>query len=88
MKGRLWAVGTASRHSEYSLASPILHPHRHIWRARFRCCRIARRDAARAKFEQKRDEKMSGTRERAAVMREKDKATMDMFMQMAKQKYG
>jgi hypothetical protein len=50
--------------------------------------RIARRDAARARFEQKREEKMSTTRERAAVMREKDKATMDMFMQMAKQKYG
>lgn len=31
---------------------------------------------------------MSGTRERAAAMREKDKATMDMFMQMAKQKFG
>lgn len=50
--------------------------------------RIARRDAARAKFERKREEKMSGSRERAAAMREKDKATMDMFMQMAKQKYG
>lgn len=49
---------------------------------------IARRDAARARFEQKREEKISTTRERAAAMREKDKATMDMFMQMAKQKYG
>jgi hypothetical protein len=50
--------------------------------------RIARRDAARARFEQKREEKTSTTRERAAAIREKDKATMDMFMQMAKQKYG
>jgi hypothetical protein len=50
--------------------------------------RIARRDAARAKFEQRREEKTSTTRERAAAIREKDKATMDMFMQMAKQKYG
>lgn len=54
--------------------------------------RIARRDAARARFEQKREsareEKTSASRERAAAMREKDKATMDMFMQMAKQKYG
>jgi len=49
---------------------------------------IARRDAARAKFEQKREDRTSGTRERAAAIREKDKATMDMFMQMAKQKYG
>ena len=50
--------------------------------------RIARRDAARARFEQKREEKMSTSRERVAAIREKDKATMDMFMQMAKQKYG
>ena len=50
--------------------------------------RVARRDAARARFEQKREEKISTTRERAAAIREKDKATMDMFMQMAKQKYG
>jgi len=53
---------------------------------------IARRDAARSKFEQKResarDERMSASRERATAMREKDKATMDMFMQMAKAKYG
>jgi len=48
---------------------------------------IARRDAARAKFEHKRDERTSATRERAAAIREKDKATMDMFMQMAK-KFG
>ncbi|KAN0125020.1 hypothetical protein V8E52_001572 [Russula decolorans] len=49
---------------------------------------IARRDAARARFEQKREEKVSTSRERAAAIREKDKATMDMFVQMAKQKYG
>ena len=50
--------------------------------------RIARRDAARARFEQRREDKTSATRERAAAIREKDKATMDMFMQIAKQKYG
>jgi len=54
--------------------------------------RIARRDAARARFEQKREaareDKTSTSRERATAMREKDKATMDMFMQMAKAKYG
>ncbi|KAI9512894.1 hypothetical protein F5148DRAFT_972902 [Russula earlei] len=53
---------------------------------------IARRDAARARFEKKREsgreERTSESRERAAAMREKDKATMDMFMQMAKEKYG
>jgi hypothetical protein len=49
---------------------------------------IARRDAARAKFEQKRDDRTSASRERAVAIREKDKATMDMFMQMAKQKFG
>ncbi|KAH9064071.1 hypothetical protein EDB87DRAFT_1368765 [Lactarius vividus] len=53
---------------------------------------IARRDAARAKFQQKREsareEKISASRERASAIREKDKATMDMFMQMAKERYG
>jgi len=50
--------------------------------------RIARRDAARARFEQKREAGRDDRMERAAAIREKDKATMDMFMQMAKQKYG
>jgi hypothetical protein len=54
--------------------------------------RIARRDAARARFEQKRgtarEDRVAVSQERAAAMREKDKATMDMFMQMAKQKFG
>jgi len=53
---------------------------------------IARRDAARRKFEEKRhgpkDERMAAARERADVIRQKDKATMDMFMQMAKEKFG
>ena len=51
-------------------------------------CRIARRDAARKRFEDKREEKMASTRERTDAMRAKEKATMDMFMQMAKAKYG
>ena len=50
--------------------------------------RIARRDAARARFEQKQEDKISASCERVAAIREKDKATMDMFMQIAKQKYG
>ncbi|KAA1477242.1 hypothetical protein DENSPDRAFT_844441 [Dentipellis sp. KUC8613] len=54
--------------------------------------RIARRDAARKRFEEKRsgprEERTAALQERAAVIREKDKATMDMFMQMAKEKFG
>ncbi|KZT63941.1 hypothetical protein DAEQUDRAFT_753184 [Daedalea quercina L-15889] len=53
---------------------------------------IARRDAARRRFEEKRhgarDERMTAARERADAIRQKDKATMDMFMQMAKEKFG
>ncbi|TFY80226.1 hypothetical protein EWM64_g3779, partial [Hericium alpestre] len=53
---------------------------------------IARRDAARKRFEEKRgasrEDKTSVVRERAEALREKEKATMDMFMQMAKQKFG
>ncbi|KAH0837802.1 hypothetical protein J3R83DRAFT_5998 [Lanmaoa asiatica] len=53
---------------------------------------IARRDAARKRFEEKRgasrEDKVASTRERAVAMREKDKATMDMFQQLAKQRFG
>ncbi|TBU37490.1 hypothetical protein BD309DRAFT_932305 [Dichomitus squalens] len=49
---------------------------------------IARREAAKRRFEEKRQEKMSGTSERANELRAKDKATMDMFIQMAKARYG
>lgn len=53
---------------------------------------IARRDAARSKFQQRREtareEKILASRERVAAIREKDKATMDMFAQMAKERYG
>ncbi|KAL6307746.1 hypothetical protein BKA93DRAFT_54503 [Sparassis latifolia] len=54
--------------------------------------RIAKRDAARKRFEEKkfggRDERLSAARERADAIRQKDKATMDMFMQLAKNKFG
>jgi len=54
--------------------------------------RIARRDAARKRFEEKREaareEKGIAARERVSAMREKDKATMDMFQQLAKQRFG
>ncbi|EIM83565.1 uncharacterized protein STEHIDRAFT_101856 [Stereum hirsutum FP-91666 SS1] len=54
--------------------------------------RIRQRDAARKRFEEKkrgpRDDRMAETSERVTAIREKDKATMDMFMQMAKARYG
>lgn len=56
------------------------------------CHSIARRDAARKRFEEKRavgrEDKVATARERAVAMREKDKATMDMFQQLAKQRFG
>ncbi|TFK69922.1 hypothetical protein BDN72DRAFT_888162 [Pluteus cervinus] len=50
--------------------------------------RIAKRDAARQRGESARQEKANAIRERASVMREKEKATMDMFQQLAKQRFG
>ncbi|KAI8981334.1 hypothetical protein BD414DRAFT_443644 [Trametes punicea] len=49
---------------------------------------LARREAAKRRYEEKKNERMSATRERAEALRQKDKATMDMFMQMAKEKFG
>ncbi|KIJ66561.1 hypothetical protein HYDPIDRAFT_86702 [Hydnomerulius pinastri MD-312] len=53
---------------------------------------IARRDAARKRFEEKRgagrEDKTATARERANALREKDQATMDMFQQLAKQRFG
>ena len=53
---------------------------------------IARRDAARRRFEEKRgftrEDKEAAGRERANALREKEKATMDMFQQLAKQRFG
>ncbi|KAI0789510.1 hypothetical protein C8Q75DRAFT_765969 [Abortiporus biennis] len=53
---------------------------------------IARRDAARKRYEEKKmggkDNRFSDTRERADAIRQKDRATMDMFMQIAKEKFG
>ncbi|KAG6380645.1 hypothetical protein JVT61DRAFT_5011 [Boletus reticuloceps] len=53
---------------------------------------IARRDASRKRFEEKRgatrEDKVAVARERAVALREKDKATMDMFQQLAKQRFG
>ncbi|OSD00918.1 hypothetical protein PYCCODRAFT_1478921 [Trametes coccinea BRFM310] len=49
---------------------------------------LARREAAKRRYEEKRNERMGATRERAEALRQKDKQTMDMFMQMAKEKFG
>ena len=49
---------------------------------------MARREAAKKRFEDKKEEQKYATRERTDAMRAKEKATMDMFMQMAKAKYG
>ncbi|EJD03527.1 uncharacterized protein FOMMEDRAFT_83603 [Fomitiporia mediterranea MF3/22] len=54
--------------------------------------RIAQRDAARRRFKEKRssmhEEKESAVKERQEALRAKDKATMDMFKQMAKERFG
>ncbi|KAI0347903.1 hypothetical protein BDW22DRAFT_1341155 [Trametopsis cervina] len=54
--------------------------------------RIARRDAARKRMDEKKfgakDDRDATARNRADAIRQKDKATMDMFMQMAKEKFG
>ncbi|KZV74047.1 hypothetical protein PENSPDRAFT_573572 [Peniophora sp. CONT] len=53
---------------------------------------LAKRDAAKRKGEDRRStaqrERAAELQERASVIREKDKATMDMFMQMAKNRFG
>ncbi|KAI0370006.1 hypothetical protein BV20DRAFT_995594 [Pilatotrama ljubarskyi] len=49
---------------------------------------LARREAAKRRFEEKKSERMSAVNERAEQLRQKDRATMDMFMQMAKEKFG
>ena len=67
-------------------SSAVTHESLHL------ASRITRRDAARKRFEEKRDsardEKVSAARERVTAMRVKDKATMDMFQQLAKQRFG
>ena len=55
-------------------------------------CRVAQRDAARKRFEEKRNAeraaKMASSNERVNAIRDKDKATMEMFQQMAKARFG
>jgi len=54
--------------------------------------RIAKRDAAKQRREEKlqmqREERAAETRGRVTALREKDKATMDMFKALAKERFG
>jgi len=54
--------------------------------------RIAQRDANRLKWQEKkaaeRGEKMGEVQERQKALKEKDRATMDAFMKMAKERFG
>ncbi|KAF8579250.1 hypothetical protein K439DRAFT_1648531 [Ramaria rubella] len=54
--------------------------------------RIAQRDAARARFETKkrgdRDSRLNERNERAEQIKEKDRKTMEMFKQLAKERFG
>lgn len=56
------------------------------------CPSIARRDAARKRFEDKKASSRMGAmgevQERTTAIKEKDKATMDMFMKMAAERFG
>ncbi|KAJ6623090.1 hypothetical protein B0H10DRAFT_1909554 [Mycena sp. CBHHK59/15] len=51
---------------------------------------IAKRDAARKRFEQKsgKEDKVAAVRERASVHKEKESATMAMFQKLAKERFG
>jgi len=54
--------------------------------------RVAQRDAARKRFDDKRanmrDDKDATIRERQQKLREKNDATMDMFKALAKERFG
>jgi len=54
--------------------------------------RLAQRDAARKRFDEKRggdrEAREAATRERTSAIREKEKATMDMFKALAKERFG
>ncbi|PBK76364.1 hypothetical protein ARMSODRAFT_874877 [Armillaria solidipes] len=50
--------------------------------------RIARRDAGKKRYQQAQEEKAAAMRERATAIKEKESATMSMFQQLAKQRFG
>ncbi|PPQ69477.1 hypothetical protein CVT25_002041 [Psilocybe cyanescens] len=49
---------------------------------------LARRDMSKKRYEKKNEEKINGMREKSTAYKEKEKATMDMFQQLAKQRFG
>ncbi|KAG5732638.1 hypothetical protein E4T56_gene16765 [Termitomyces sp. T112] len=49
---------------------------------------IAKRDAAKNRHNTAREEKVAAARERAEMFKQKEQATMDMFQQLAKQRFG
>ncbi|KAL0069394.1 hypothetical protein AAF712_003419 [Marasmius tenuissimus] len=49
---------------------------------------IARRDAARARADKRHDEKSGAVKERADAMKAKESATMAMFQELARQRFG
>ncbi|KAG6884310.1 hypothetical protein C0993_012234 [Termitomyces sp. T159_Od127] len=49
---------------------------------------VARRDAAKNRYNSAREEKVAAARERAEMFKQKEQATMDMFQQLAKQRFG
>ncbi|KAF8971869.1 hypothetical protein BDZ97DRAFT_1901515 [Flammula alnicola] len=49
---------------------------------------LARREMAKSRYGQKSEEKQNTMREKSTAYREKEKATMDMFQQLAKQRFG
>jgi len=54
--------------------------------------RLAQRDAARKRFEEKRradrETKEQASRERVAALKQRDQATMEMFKTLAKERFG
>jgi hypothetical protein len=43
---------------------------------------------AKRRYQQKNEEKQNTMREKSTAFKEKEKATMDMFQQLAKQRFG
>ncbi|KAG5639635.1 hypothetical protein H0H81_008796 [Sphagnurus paluster] len=49
---------------------------------------IARRDATKQRYSAAQEERAAAARERASMFKQKEQATMDMFQQMVKQRFG
>jgi len=78
-------MGGGSFKERYAIFTFMLAFHIHT-------SRLAQRDAARARFEAKkrseRDAKEQERNERVEQMKEKERKTMEMFKQMAKERFG